>query len=111
MPRRLRDLARRLPTSSGGKTAVGGQLSKLCAPGFFSCPHGKFATRPFAGRGAPADLTGRENAGFPQQKRRTTRAVDHELGFRFPEDTFDFKFRKVQLLVPSNFGKVQYHIA
>ena len=47
---------------------------------------------------------------FPQQKRRTTRSVDHELAFRFPEDTLDFKFRKVQLLMPSNFGKVQYRI-
>ena len=82
----------------------------LCAPGFFSCSHGKFATRPFAGRGAPADLTRRENAGFPQQKRRTTRSVDPELGFRFPEDVLDYKFRKVRLLMSSNFGKVQYHM-
>ena len=48
--------------------------------------------------------------GFRLANQCTTRSVDHELGFRFPEDTFDFKFRKVQLLVPSNFGKVQYHI-
>ena len=78
----------------------------MCALSFFSCSHGKFATRPFAGRGAPAEITGRENAGLPQQKRRTTRSVDHELGFRFPEDVLNYKFRKVLLLMSSNYGKV-----
>ena len=107
MPRRLRDPARRFPAVPGAKGVVGGQLNELCAPGFFSCSHGKFATRPFAGRGAPAEITGRENAGLPQQKRRTTRSVDHELGFRFPEDVLDYKFRKVRLLMSSNFGKVR----
>ena len=110
MPRRLRDLARRLSSSSGAQTAVSGQLSELCALGFFSCSHGKFATRPFAGRGAPAEITGRENAGFPQQKRRTTRSVDHELGFRFPEEALDYKFRIVRFFMSSNLGKVQYHM-
>ena len=106
MPRRLRILARRISTSFEAQTAVRGQLDELCAPGFLSCSRGKFATRPFADRGAPADLTGSENAGFPQPKRRTTRSVDHELGFRFPEEVLDYKFRKVRLLISSNFGKV-----
>ena len=110
IPQRLRILARRISASFEAQTTVRGQLDELCASGFLSCSRGKFATRPFAGRGAPASLTGRENAGFPQQKRRTTRSVDHELGFRFPEDVLDYKFRKVRLLMSSNFGKVQYRM-
>ena len=106
MPRRLLILARRISTSFEAQTAVRGQLDELCAPGFLSCSRGKFATRPFADRGAPASLMGRENAGFPQPRRRTTRSVDHELGFRFPEEVLDYKFRKVQLLMSLNFGKV-----
>ena len=73
-----------IATLSEARRQVRGQLDELCALSSNPQSREKLATRPFDGGKAPASFRRANYRDYRDQKRRTTRSLDHELRVLLP---------------------------